>query len=168
MSKVNKNRRYSNGTMTVIWQPAECIHAGVCFTDLRKVFDPAKRPWVNMLGGTTEQIIDIVERCPTVALTFMWDDPELNARATSSKIFKGNLDALFPTTAAPQFEAQKPASTIVTIRSGGPLVLEGDFSILGPDGKRLKTMKMASLCRCGLSSDQPFCDGAHFKAGFRG
>jgi CDGSH-type Zn-finger protein len=31
---------------------------------------------------------------------------------------------------------------------------------------RVREMKTAVLCRCGHSSDQPFCDGTHVKIGF--
>ncbi len=36
----------------------------------------------------------------------------------------------------------------------------------GPYGVTLKPGKY-SWCACGLSNDQPFCDGSHKKTGFR-
>lgn len=168
----NRNRKYSNGTITVVWQPAECIHAGICFTSLRKVFDPIKRPWVNMEGASTEEIIDVVERCPTKALTFFWDNPNqvIEGKDHSPKLFdtKG-LERIFPTNRANGNEpAQSAPAAKITYRPGGPLVVEGPMSIIGENGQPIQSkLKMASLCRCGLSDSQPFCDGAHFKAGFR-
>lgn len=171
----NRNRKYSNGAITVVWQPAECIHAGVCFTRLRKVFDPIKRPWVNMSGASTEEIIDIVEQCPTRALAFFWDDPAnvLAGKENSPKIFdQAELPKLFPTVSgdddAGALAAGNTPAAKISYREGGPLVIEGSFTIVGTDGKPIQSrLKMASLCRCGLSDNQPFCDGAHFKAGFR-
>lgn len=177
MTMSNRNRKYSNGTITVVWQPAECIHAGVCFTSLRKVFDPVKRPWVNMEGAATEQIIDVVERCPTQALTFFWNDPSAvtPGKENSPKLFDTkNLTRLFPAPTdeeaaakAAEKEGVAPAAKI-TFRRGGPLVIEGCFDMIDENGAPIQSkLKMVSLCRCGLSDSQPFCDGAHFKAGFR-
>lgn len=174
---MNKNRKYSNGTITVVWQPAECIHSGVCFTSLRKVFDPIKRPWVTMAAASTEEIIDVVERCPTRALTFFWDDPSaaIPKKKHSPKLFdtKG-LARLFPEPTAEEGAGMAGgvngavSAAKITYRPGGPLVIEGRFNIIGQDGKIIQSkLTMASLCRCGLSDNQPFCDGAHFKAGFR-
>jgi uncharacterized Fe-S cluster protein YjdI len=67
-------REYTNGEVTIIWQPVLCIHATACFVDLPSVFDPQKRPWVNPHGATTEQIIAQVERCPTDALSYRLND----------------------------------------------------------------------------------------------
>ncbi len=161
MRTTNRNRRYSNGVITVVWQPSECIHAGVCFTRLRRVFDPIKRPWVNMEGGTTEEIIAIVEACPTRALTFLWEDPERNESDPSPKIFKQEMEALFPETGGNQPVAR------ITVYRGGPLTIEGNYTVLDPDNRPIQTPRMASICRCGLSNDQPFCDGTHFRARFR-
>ncbi len=166
---MNRNRTYSNGTITVVWQPAECIHSARCFTSLRRVFDPTRRPWVDMSGAQTEEIIDVVERCPTRALTFFWDDPQraIAGREDSSKLFdRKDLPRLFPEATAPTGGQQ--ATTRITFRPGGPLVVEGNIELVGKDGQPAqKSFKMASFCRCGLSDNQPFCDGAHFKAGFR-
>ena len=171
---MNRNRKYSNGTITVVWQPAECIHSGECFTSLRKVFDPTKRPWVDMERASTEEIIDVVERCPTRALTFFWNDPAavIAEKEHSPKLFDTRtLDSLFPAPTAEKEAAEAngtaPAAKI-TYRLGGPLVVEGHFHIIGQDGRMIQSkLTMASLCRCGLSDNQPFCDGAHFIAGFR-
>jgi uncharacterized Fe-S cluster protein YjdI len=67
-------KKYSNGEVTVIWQPAKCIHSTICFNGLPEVFDPQKRPWVNIEGATTKQIIDQVKECPSGALTYQIDE----------------------------------------------------------------------------------------------
>ena len=67
------NRDYTNGEITVYWRPKECIHATTCFRELRAVFDPGKRPWVNMKGASTKEIIRIVDLCPTNALSYKYN-----------------------------------------------------------------------------------------------
>lgn len=63
-------RRYSNTEIEVVWKPALCIHCRECIVGLPKVFDMEARPWVNMRGGTTEEIIQQVEKCPSGALSY--------------------------------------------------------------------------------------------------
>lgn len=49
---------------------------------------------------------------------------------------------------------------------GGPLEVTGSFVIVGSDGKEIETGETTYLCRCGGSSNKPFCDGTHRKTGF--
>jgi CDGSH-type Zn-finger protein len=60
-----------------------------------------------------------------------------------------------------------PGATI-TIRNNGSIRIEGDFTIVDQEGKPfdLAGRTMISLCRCGQSSNKPFCDGTHAKCGF--
>ena len=37
-------KKYSNDDITVVWEPAKCIHSAICFNGLSQVFDPNKRP----------------------------------------------------------------------------------------------------------------------------
>lgn len=174
---MNNNRKYSNGTITVVWQPAECIHAGVCFRSLRRVFDPVRRPWIDLSGAETEEIIDIVERCPSQALTFFWNDPHrtVAGKAHSHKLFDtAKLSSLFPSSAGERERQNDSFSftdeTTVLFREGQPLTLSGNFRIIDREGNEIGTKGMnrrAILCRCGQSNNQPFCDGSHIKSGFR-
>jgi CDGSH-type Zn-finger protein len=55
----------------------------------------------------------------------------------------------------------------ITFVENGPIIVkaETDVSVrIGEDtGKKSGTI---ALCRCGQSSDKPFCDGTHRGAGF--
>ena len=55
------------------------------------------------------------------------------------------------------------ASTKITVNNNGSLKIDGDFEIVDKDGKPygLQGRTIVSLCRCGLSKNKPFCDGAH-------
>jgi CDGSH-type Zn-finger protein len=59
-------------------------------------------------------------------------------------------------------------STKVTVLNNAPLRLEGDFTITDAAGNAfgLAGRTVISLCRCGLSENKPFCDGAHARAGW--
>lgn len=50
----------------------------------------------------------------------------------------------------------------------GPLMIKGHVELVSADGQvRYQGNRMA-LCRCGGSSNKPFCDGTHAKIGFSG
>jgi CDGSH-type Zn-finger protein len=51
----------------------------------------------------------------------------------------------------------------ITVNPNGPLRLEGEFEIVDAQGNSygLDGRTVLSLCRCGLSKNKPFCDGAH-------
>jgi CDGSH-type Zn-finger protein len=60
-------------------------------------------------------------------------------------------------------------SVKVTVVNHGPIRLEGEFSIQDAQGNTygLAGRTVISLCRCGLSANKPFCDGAHKRGEFQ-
>jgi len=65
-----KTHKHTNGEITVVWKPDICQHSTLCWKGLIKVFDPRKKPWINMDGATTERIIEQVNKCPSGALSY--------------------------------------------------------------------------------------------------
>lgn len=63
-------KKYTNGEVTVVWQPHVCVHSGVCWMGLLKVFNPQVKPWINMNGANTERIVEQVQQCPSGALSY--------------------------------------------------------------------------------------------------
>ena len=57
----------------------------------------------------------------------------------------------------------------ITVKPNGPLRVEGPIKLINTDGQQIDlTGKPAvSLCRCGASTNKPFCDGTHSKIGFQ-
>ncbi len=55
------------------------------------------------------------------------------------------------------------SKTKITINSNGSIKVEGEFEILDKSGAQydLGGREIIALCRCGLSKNMPFCDGAH-------
>lgn len=63
-------KKYTNGEITIVWQPSLCIHSGICFRGLGQVFDPRKRPWITPEESTTEKIVEQIKKCPSGALGY--------------------------------------------------------------------------------------------------
>lgn len=51
--------------------------------------------------------------------------------------------------------------TVFKVIAGGPLEVRGPIRIKGADGKILEREEPVFFCRCGHSSNKPFCDGTH-------
>lgn len=66
-----KTHKYTNGSITILWKPDSCIHSGICARGLREVFDPKRKPWIDMSLAETERIIEQVKQCPSGALSFI-------------------------------------------------------------------------------------------------
>jgi U3 small nucleolar ribonucleoprotein component len=49
----------------------------------------------------------------------------------------------------------------------GPLLVRGGIRIESEDGTPYKTRNRAALCRCGASSNKPFCNGSHRRIKFK-
>jgi uncharacterized Fe-S cluster protein YjdI len=63
-----ETHKYSNGDITVVWKPSLCTHSKLCWSNLRSVFDPFVKPWINMEGGSSNDIRKQVQQCPSGAL----------------------------------------------------------------------------------------------------
>ena len=134
----SKPRSYKGAGITVSYDARRCIHAAECVHGLPEVFDPERRPWIEPDGASPEQVAAVVKACPTGALEF---EP------------------------APGDEPEAAGEkNTVTIVADGPLYLRGDL-VLGVDGQETRGVR-AALCRCGASSNKPYCDNSHEKAGF--
>ena len=57
----------------------------------------------------------------------------------------------------------------ITVRLNGPFRVEGPIKLVDCNGNEwdLTGKPAVSLCRCGASSNKPFCDGTHKTIGFQ-
>jgi hypothetical protein len=49
----------------------------------------------------------------------------------------------------------------------GPLWVRGGIPVVAADGTTYEIRNRVALCRCGASSNKPFCDGSHASIKFR-
>lgn len=125
-------KEYSNGELTVIWEPAKCIHSGICLKGLPLVFDLKQRPWINMEGSDSEQIVATVRNCPSMALSI-----------------KGV-----------RFKEASGGDADITLIHGGPLIVKGG-AIVHHRKNTEQIDGTVSFCRCNRSKNFPYCDGTH-------
>lgn len=55
---------------------------------------------------------------------------------------------------------------LIKLMKNGPVLLEGTYTLESPKIGEVTSSKGVALCRCGGSSNKPFCDGTHKKIGF--
>jgi hypothetical protein len=119
-----------------------------------------------MNGSTTERIIEVVNLCPTEALSWKWNDDEKNKAIEADQlnhiIFRRPelMNVTDPVT------EEHPVS--VKVMTDGPIVLKGNFTLIYNGIQKEVKDGIISICRCGVSDHQPFCDGQHRKISFDG
>ena len=140
---MNIIKHYSNGEVTIKWEPTKCIHSGNCVKGLPEVFRPREKPWIQPDSASSDDIIATVNRCPSGALTMVNNNIVNMEQPTAEK-------------------------TQVEVLANGPLKVSGEITVHLPDGKEEVKTKNTFLCRCGASTNKPYCDGTHKKIGFEG
>jgi len=140
-----KKIKYSSDEITVSYDPKICIHAAECVNGLPNVFNPEKKPWVNVFGANPSEIIEVINKCPSGALEYELIDIE-------NKIKK---------------EEKVMEKTKITVMPDGPLMVEGKLTVNKMSGDNIKDGEKLFFCRCGHSTNKPFCDGSHKKAEFK-
>ena len=138
-----KRINYKGENLNVSFAPDVCIHAAECVKGLPAVFDVNKKPWVNIAGANPEEIVDVIDKCPSGALKYELIDFEQKE------------------------EKIKMEKTKVTVMPNGPLMIEGNVSVNKMSGENIKDGEKIFLCRCGHSTNKPFCDGKHKAAEFK-
>ena len=137
-------KTYTNGEVTVIWKPSVCIHSENCFHGLSEVFNPNVKPWISPQNSTTDKITNQIKKCPSGALSYTMN----------------NVGAV----------EEKKSETAVRVEPSlnGPLMVHGDISVMDASGSLIQKGKVTAFCRCGGSSNKPYCDGSLMKIGFQG
>lgn len=135
-------KEYSNGDLTIIWKPQTCIHAGECVKRLPEVYKPDEKPWIQIENATTSELKSQIEACPSGALSYRMNNGD-KSEADNSGLK-------------------------VEVKPNGPLLVFGNLEISHSDGSVESKTKTTAFCRCGASSNKPFCDGAHLKSNFKG
>ena len=62
---------------------------------------------------------------------------------------------------------EKGGKLIINRAENGPLLIDGNLTILAGNGREAWQGTKTALCRCGSSENLPFCDGAHKRIGFK-
>ena len=128
-------RTYEREELTVLWDATRCTHVAECLVALPEVFDVSRRPWVDVDAADAEAIAETIRRCPTGALRYA---------------------------AKPGFPDEEPDDT-TTVRAGnsGPLYIRGKVRLVDGHGRLIAEETRVALCRCGASSNKPYCDNSH-------
>ena len=79
-------KEYSNGELTIVWQPEKCIHSGVCVKTLPEVYKPKEKPWIKQGNAKTEQLVRQIDSCPSGALSYYFNSSK------ESGVFSDNKD----------------------------------------------------------------------------
>ena len=136
-------KEYKKDDLTIVWDSSKCIHSAICAKGLPSVFKPKDRPWVQTENASKEDIIDIVSKCPSGALTSYVGEKKESTMSENE-------------------------TTNIEVKRNGPLLVSGNLTVKNSEGKEEQKTRMTAFCRCGASANKPYCDGAHNEINFQG
>jgi CDGSH-type Zn-finger protein len=131
-------RDYAGEQITVHDNRGVCSHAAFCTDRLPAVFRHKESPWIAPDEAAVEEVIEIVEACPSGALSYSIGGVEHR-------------------------DQENPAGVLVV--PSGPYAVQGGAELDTEWGDGA-SREHFNLCRCGASKNKPFCDGAHWDSKF--
>ena len=144
MANAELKKEYKTNGLTVVWKPRKCIHSEICVKTLPQVYRPDEKPWIQAENASVEELMKQIDKCPSAALTYYTE--------TKSEIKQETMNE----------------GTKVEVMANGPLLVHGELEITAADGQKEIKKRTTAFCRCGASSNKPYCDGEHNKIGFEG
>lgn len=136
----DKRKSYIGKTITIHDNRGICSHAGHCTDNLKSVFRLGEEPWIDPDGATAQEIIEVIKKCPSGALSYSVDGVE---------------------------HRDQERQPLVTATKDGPYVITGGIELLDQKMGEGASTEHFALCRCGASKNKPFCDGSHWHIGFK-
>ena len=135
-------KKYTNGDLTILWEPKKCIHAAICVGSLPKVYNPDIKPWIKAENASIEELKNQINKCPSAALSYQMNNEEND----KTEIME----------------------TKIEVMENGPLLVRGKLEVKNSRGDIELKDKITAFCRCGASANKPYCDGVHKKIEFEG
>ncbi len=136
---LDKRSSYVGKHITVHDNRGICSHASVCADNLESVFNAEREPWVDPDAEPVQAIIDVIQTCPSGALSYSIDGVEYRAQQRNQSI---------------------------TVSKDGPYFVVGGIELKDVTWGREASKEHYALCRCGQSKNSPFCDGTHRNVNF--
>jgi len=140
----NKRRDYVGKEITIHDNRKICSHAKECVNNLPSVFKLGSKPWIDSDGSKMQDIINIVRKCPSGALSYTIDGIEYR-------------------------DPKEQRDPILTVLKNGPYYITGGIDLIGENIEfgEGASKEHYTLCRCGASENKPFCDGTHRAINFK-
>ena len=135
-----KTKSYQGEKITIHDNRKICCHAAECVEHLSQVFRKNEKPWIVPDAANPDEIIELIKKCPSGALSYTIDGEKHTDYSQEPKI---------------------------TVSKNGPLLVQGGIEITGVEFEEGVSREHCTLCRCGASKNKPFCDGEHFTVNFQ-
>ncbi|MCK5390859.1 MAG: CDGSH iron-sulfur domain-containing protein [Deltaproteobacteria bacterium] len=136
---IDKEREYQGEDIAIYDNRVICSHAGECVRNLPSVFRLGERPWIAPDNASVEEIISVIKKCPSGALSY-------SVQSTHQRDFDHSPE--------------------IVITKNGPYSVTGNIKINIEEDLQPPSREHFALCRCGASKNKPYCDGSHTEAGF--
>ncbi len=163
MDKKETIKEYSTDSITVVWKPGVCIHAGICVKKLPKVYDPKAKPWISVQNAKTEELMDQIDACPSGALSYKLKN-EIEFK--NQKIIKmEEKKSAGDSPVIVSLESGKQKAWCACGHSSNQPWCDGSHKGTGitPVIFKVEEDKKAAMCMCKKTGNAPHCDGSHAK-----
>lgn len=135
----DKKEHYKGKYITIHDNRGICSHAGFCTSLLSQVFHGGE-PWIDPDAVDIEKIKEVIEMCPSGALSY-----SINGRETKDL----------------------PHEEEIIVSKNGPYYVRGGIELVDVDLGDDAFQEHYTLCRCGDSCNKPRCDGSHWYSDFK-